>query len=119
MSPKPITESIEVYVNIPAPVVLDSEKEQLHLLTQKISFDNEKLRQELSLLEKDKMNLSLELSKERELRETLEKEKECTFKNLYDENVQLKRANETLKKNETEAKKALEKKENELSEEVE
>ena len=63
------------------------------------------------MLEKEKFNLSLELSKEKELRENLEKEKECTFKNLYEENVQLKRANETLKKTETETKKALERKE--------
>jgi hypothetical protein len=43
------------------------------------------------------------LTKEKEEREKLEKEKECTFKNLSEENKHLKKLNETFKKNETEA----------------
>ena len=51
------------------------------------------------------MSISGELQKEKSMRETVEKERECTFKNLFDENQNLKKLNETLKKTETETKK--------------
>lgn len=53
---------------------------------QTANFEIEKLKKELFKIEKENTGLSHELTKEKGLRENLEVEKECTFKNLYDEN---------------------------------
>ncbi len=53
---------------------------------QTANFEIEKLKRELFKIEKENTGLSAELTKEKEMRENLEIEKECTFKNLYEEN---------------------------------
>lgn len=53
---------------------------------QEADLEIDMLRKNLFKLEKENMGLSQELERERELRDHLEREKECTFKNLFDEN---------------------------------
>ncbi|CDW79560.1 UNKNOWN [Stylonychia lemnae] len=87
--------------------------------SQKAKDEIQKLRHELAQLEHQNMDLTQELKQEKELRINQEREQECTFKNLYEENQQLKKLNETLKKNETETKIALESRERQHKEEIE
>jgi len=69
--------------------------------TKNSKFEIEKLKKVISNLEQEKFSLTQELSREKEQNEQLDREKECTFKNLTEENKVLKRMNETLKRNET------------------
>ncbi len=51
--------------------------------------------------------------------ESMEKEQEVAFKNLFDEIAQLKKQNEVLRKSDHESKRSLEAKDREVSDEIE
>eukprot|EP00347_Sterkiella_histriomuscorum_P001053 403373513 len=118
---KPETQNQEISVNLiqePKPSQdtkqLDKLQKQNDLSLQEI----ERLRIEMIKLEQQKQDLTWELTQEKQQRETQEKEQECTFNNLFEECQQLKKLNETLKKNEHESKIQVEQREREMKNEL-
>lgn len=79
----------------------------------------DRLQKMVESLQEENAELKANVQGERNKLESLEKEKECTFKNLFDEISQLKRQNELLKKTDTDNKRSLETKDREYLDDIE
>jgi hypothetical protein len=79
----------------------------------------DRLQKMIESLQEENAELKANVQGERNKLESLEKEKECTFKNLFDEISQLKRQNELLKKTDTDNKRSLETKDREYLDDIE
>jgi chromosome segregation ATPase len=79
----------------------------------------DRLQKMIESLQEENAELKANVQGEQNKLESLEKEKECTFKNLFDEISQLKRQNELLKKTDTDNKRSLETKDREYLDDIE
>ena len=98
---------------------LTSERDQLQSYLQQSNQEIDRLQKLLEVIQEENAELKGNLHSERTKFESLEKEKECTFKNLFDEISQLKRQNELLKKSDHDIKRSLDVKDREYSDDLE